>query len=144
MSELGRNAASWSSGMILRLGRRGLGFDSPRSPLFILIESWVGVVEMHLICGRVAQPVARRSHNPEVESSSLSAPIFSTFSTKPCRGRACNRTAVAGIAQSVERQALNLMVAGSSPVAGYFFLLIWVPGVGRPQPEVLWQDGRVV
>ena len=49
--------ALWSSGMILRLGRRGHGFDSRKRPSAIHV-------------GRVAQSVERGANNAAVQGSS--------------------------------------------------------------------------
>ena len=67
----------------------------------------------------MAQSAARKSHNLKVESSSLSAPSF-RWCGCPSKAFVQKCPFEAGIAQSVERQALNLTVAGSSPVAGAF------------------------
>ena len=63
----------WSRGMILALGARGRGFDSPSSPSLYLILGFI--IYKHL-----GAEEACWAHNPKVEGSKPSGAILCSYS----------------------------------------------------------------
>ena len=101
MSTCCQNLAQWARGMILLSGRRGREFNSPLAPFPASIVSVTATAKLLAFAAKSRPASPRAGSRP---------PGWWDHRVK------------ASIAQMVERKTLNLVVVGSIPTEGVFFL----------------------